>query len=242
MSSSYNKQTKWREITLKNAVREKAERDHQTTKNLSFAPTLVSTSNARNNENQTSKSMENKESKSYAGLHFKPREGKDDIQTRLAWKSIQESPAYQNLGAFDRSELANDFEYQHMDRSQYLTSPEIQKSHTSHEYRANNFVPYHEEPIVEVLERERREWKEERTKLEYFLHLQQIQLNERSIAAHERAEIIAKEFAKTIETFEERLLKVEESVLREITAIKSIAESLRTSVVALQSTNHMHHS
>jgi hypothetical protein len=41
------------------------------------------------------------------------------------------------------------------------------------------------------------------------------------------------EFAKTIEMFDERLLRVEESVQKELLSIKSIAESLRTSVNAL---------
>ena len=47
-----------------------------------------------------------------------------------------------------------------------------------------------------------------------------------------------KEFARAIESFEERLLSVETSVQREIMAIKSISESLRASVAALQS--HLH--
>lgn len=60
-------------------------------------------------------------------------------------------------------------------------------------------------------------------------------MSQRSIAAHDRAADIAKEFARAIESFEERLLSVETSVQREIMAIKSISESLRASVAALQS-------
>jgi hypothetical protein len=44
MSSSYLKQTKWKEITLKNqqAARERIEREQQAISHLGFTPTLVS--------------------------------------------------------------------------------------------------------------------------------------------------------------------------------------------------------
>ena len=58
------------------------------------------------------------------------------------------------------------------------------------------------------------------------IHLQQLELSQRSIAAHERAADIAQEFAKAIEMFEERLVTVETNVQKEIMSIRSIAESI----------------
>lgn len=79
---------------------------------------------------------------------------------------------------------------------------------------------------MELLERERREWQSEREKLIQCIHLQQLELTQRSVAAHERAAGIAKEFAHVIEGFEERLLSVESNVQKEILQIRSIAESI----------------
>lgn len=92
-------------------------------------------------------------------------------------------------------------------------------------------------------------------KLLHCIHLQQMELNQRSIAAHDRAADIAKvgdqwcriklnsigfftqEFARAIEGFEERLVSVETSVQKEIMAIKTIAETLKLSVNALNLPN-----
>ena len=71
-----------------------------------------------------------------------------------------------------------------------------------------------------------RQWREEREKLIQCIHLQQLELSQRSVAAHERAADIAKEFARAIEGFEERLVSVEGTVQKEIMSIKTIAESL----------------
>ena len=63
-------------------------------------------------------------------------------------------------------------------------------------------------------------------KLIHCIHLQQLELTQRAVASHERATDIAKEFARVIEGFEERLVSVENNVHKETMAIKSIAESL----------------
>jgi hypothetical protein len=76
--------------------------------------------------------------------------------------------------------------------------------------------------IVQVLERERREWHAERAKLTHCIQLQQIELAARSSAAQETAALIAKEFARAIETFEERLEKVETRNEKELTEIKEL--------------------
>eukprot|EP01031_Cornospumella_fuschlensis_P034566 gene34566-41855_t len=83
-----------------------------------------------------------------------------------------------------------------------------------------------DEPIVELLERERRQWQSEREKLIQCIHLQQLELSQRSVAAQERAVEIAKDFAQVIEAFEERLITIETNVQREISSLKTISEAL----------------
>lgn len=80
--------------------------------------------------------------------------------------------------------------------------------------------------IVEVLERERRQWHAERIKLIHCIHLQQLELTSSSSAAQDRASSIAKEFARTIAGFEERLVNIETNVQKELMAIKAIASQL----------------
>ena len=80
--------------------------------------------------------------------------------------------------------------------------------------------------IVQVLEKERREWHAERAKLTHCIHLQQVELASRSAAAQETAALIAKEFARVIEGFEERILKVETANEREIGQLKGMVSEL----------------
>jgi hypothetical protein len=80
-----------------------------------------------------------------------------------------------------------------------------------------------------MLERERREWYVERTKLVNCIQLQQVELNQRSLAAHDKAVDIAKDFARVIEGFEQRLLTVEENVHKELVSIRTIMEYLKNS-------------
>jgi len=80
-----------------------------------------------------------------------------------------------------------------------------------------------------MLERERREWYIERTKLVNCIQLQQVELNQRSLAAHDKAVDIAKDFARVIEGFEQRLLTVEENVHKELVSIRTIMEHLKNS-------------
>jgi hypothetical protein len=49
-----------------------------------------------------------------------------------------------------------------------------------------------DEPIIELLERERKQWQAERERLIQCIHLQQLELTQRSMAAQERALEIAK--------------------------------------------------
>jgi len=72
------------------------------------------------------------------------------------------------------------------------------------------------------------------------IHLQQLELSQRSVAAHERAADIAKEFARAIECFEERLVSVEGTVQKEIMSIKTIAESLLHAAQGQSSPHALH--
>jgi hypothetical protein len=112
-----------------------------------------------------------------------------------------------------------------------------------------------DENLVEMLDRERREWSKERMQLVQCIQLQQIELEQRATAAHERAAEIAKEFARAIVAFEERLFGIEDNVQKEIMGLKTISESLKVSAygsridslegkldLILNKMDHQHHS
>lgn len=82
--------------------------------------------------------------------------------------------------------------------------------------------------IVQLLERERQSWHAERLQLAQCIHLQQRELQERSSAAQETAAMIAKEFARAIETFEQRIVAIESTVEKEVKGIREVAEDLRS--------------
>jgi hypothetical protein len=86
-----------------------------------------------------------------------------------------------------------------------------------------------DESIIEMLDRERREWHKERMQFVQCIQLQQVELEQRAAAAQERAAEIAKEFARAIGGFEERLCAVEDNVQKEIMGLKNIADSLKVS-------------
>ena len=76
--------------------------------------------------------------------------------------------------------------------------------------------------LMELLEKERKAWHSERVKLVQCIHLQQLELASRASAAQETAVTIAKDFASTIERYEERLLGVESRVQSELVDIKTL--------------------
>jgi hypothetical protein len=93
------------------------------------------------------------------------------------------------------------------------------------------------EPIIEMLKRGRRQWQTERERLIQCIHLQQLEISQRSLAAHERAVDVAKDFAKLIETFENRLETVESNVQKELSGLKTVTESLLLAVTNLSLPN-----
>ena len=86
--------------------------------------------------------------------------------------------------------------------------------------------------LIKLLESERKEWANERMKLINCIHLQQMELSQRATAAQSRAGDIAKEFARTIEGFEQRIESVETNVQKEILLIKNITENLKSDIIA----------
>lgn len=109
------------------------------------------------------------------------------------------------------------------DRSTYSTTDNHYQQYNVESDEADD------EKLIQMLERERREWYIERTKLVNCIQLQQVELNQRSLAAHDKAVDIAKDFARVIEGFEQRLLTVEENVHKELVSIRTIMEHLKNS-------------
>ena len=90
-----------------------------------------------------------------------------------------------------------------------------------------------DETLIEMIDRERRDWHKERMQFVQCIQLQQVELEQRAVAAHDRAAEIAKEFARAIGGFEERLCAIEDHVHKETMGLKSIAESLRASTPSM---------
>jgi len=63
--------------------------------------------------------------------------------------------------------------------------------------------------IIQLHQRERREWQRERSQLLTVIELQQRELSKRGNTVQERAAEIAREFSKSIMSFEERLVACE---------------------------------
>jgi hypothetical protein len=114
-----------------------------------------------------------------------------------------------------------------MDGSGPFTYADLHNNNSNQDVRAADVEAAlaREFSVVEVLERERREWAAERIKLVQCIHLQQMELAARASAAQETAATIAKEFASTIEVYEERLLNVEAMVMMEMKDMKALLNS-----------------
>uniref|UniRef100_A0A7S0XDF2 Uncharacterized protein n=1 Tax=Chromulina nebulosa TaxID=96789 RepID=A0A7S0XDF2_9STRA len=211
-------------------------------KNLSPSMSTASISNSKPPIDGLAKELTLKSGKSHIERQMKARKEKEDQQNRLKWKFKTNTIP---TGGADQS-TTKQISIPPLDNPSGFLNMQINDSSDTNDRRnsissqlqynndyTNVDLPDMDEPIVELLERERREWHEERMKLLQCLHLQQLELDQRSMAAHEKAADIAKEFAKAIEGFEERLVSVETTVQKEIMAIKLIAESLKSSVSLL---------
>jgi hypothetical protein len=150
----------------------------------------------------------------------------------MAWTGKKQQPVQNQMLNSSNASLnfdslpSNNMEYENHDNDkediEYING-EIDTHNQSH----SDLDSFGEEHVVELLEKERREWYAERMKLIQCIHLQQLELTQRSSAAHDVAVDIAKEFARVIEGFEERLANIEDNVGKEISSIKGIAESLK---------------
>lgn len=83
-----------------------------------------------------------------------------------------------------------------------------------------------EEYLIDMIERERREWDDERAKLKFCIYLQEQELNEKAAAAEERAQVLTKEFMEARTQSEERLNTISNNIYRDIRDLQSISQSV----------------
>jgi hypothetical protein len=252
--STYEKQLRWKKAILSlSKAAQIREGDGKEDQNKSlFTPQYFSA--PIQDFEGTAKQATERSSQIHIARQSKARKEKKEQQDRMKWSEKRKptepstrvtSPSinfqddnsnamnYENSGYPDsggREREGRNSAYQHDD-------PEHQHQNQRRSMIMNDRDYEGVTPVVELLERERKEWQMERLKLIHCIHLQQLELSQRSAAAHERATDIAKEFARAIEGFEERLLGVELTVQKEIMAIKIIAESIRAAV-SVNITNH----
>jgi len=83
-----------------------------------------------------------------------------------------------------------------------------------------------EESFFMQLQRERKQWDKEQSKLMTVIELQQHELHARGRKVEDRACKIAQSFAESIASFEDRFAKVEQDLVAELSNIKVVAERL----------------
>lgn len=84
-----------------------------------------------------------------------------------------------------------------------------------------------EETFYAQLQKERKRWEKEHSKLIAVIELQQRELQQRGIKAEEKAREIAYDFANSVGKFEERLVAIEENVANELASIRHLLERRR---------------
>ena len=85
-----------------------------------------------------------------------------------------------------------------------------------------NFEDY----LLAMIERERRQWDDERAKLKYCIFLQEQELNEKAAAAEERAGQIAGEFRAARQAAEERVNDIMRQIHDDIRDLQATAEQI----------------
>mmetsp|Transcript_34205 Transcript_34205/g.32606 ORF Transcript_34205/g.32606 Transcript_34205/m.32606 type:complete len:244 (+) Transcript_34205:66-797(+) len=235
--STYEKQLRWKKAvtTLSKAAQIREEEEKEKEDNQLHTPQFY---NAPNSNDGLAKIISEKSSQNHVARQTKARQGKKDTQDRLLWNSqnknhinsSQKKLIPPNLD-IEKENYNLNFEKSYLDSN--VRKNKSENSHSNFSYDDDDVGVDGDNdntPLIELLEMERKEWQLERVKLIHCIHLQQLELTQRSAAAHDRATGIAKEFSRAIEGFEERLLLVETSVQKEIMAIKMIAESIKAAV------------
>lgn len=228
---NYEKQLRWREYV---ASKIEHQRDELTVEDAdaSFTPTFFTQSAAKH---ESALGVTKKSGQTHIDRQIKARKEKEEQLSKQVWKQKKSlSMSKSSIGAPPNLENSKpsveDAEFQSYLLSLVSDAGALSASAGSASLLGgadgdNSEGDSDEEAIVEILERERREWHKERLALIQCIKMQQLNLAQSS-AAREQAMTIAKDFAKAIEGFEDRLTAAESNVQRELTAVKVIADSL----------------
>ena len=77
-----------------------------------------------------------------------------------------------------------------------------------------------------MIERERRQWDDERAKLKYCIYLQEQELNEKAVAAEDRASQIARDFRQERQAAEGRVNDIMRQIHDDIRDLQASAEQI----------------
>mmetsp|Transcript_25642 Transcript_25642/g.87697 ORF Transcript_25642/g.87697 Transcript_25642/m.87697 type:complete len:247 (-) Transcript_25642:366-1106(-) len=83
-----------------------------------------------------------------------------------------------------------------------------------------------EESFFSQLQRERKQWAKEQSKLTAVIELQQHELHARGLKVEDKARKVAQAFVDAVTTFEGRLVKIERDVASELSSIRQLTERL----------------
>ena len=247
MEDIYNKQLQWKGVAMEKARQAKEDADRDKDKDLTFAPKFATAAKAKkftgsaselsrtagdNHVQRHAKARREKKGQSYIGTELNRQKAVSKGTTQRSTK-VQDSVLLPSEKSKPPGSIGEGIE-----SIPYGPNSEIDIARFVSKYDESNDFGGEEDDFgglaVEVLERERREWRLERLRLMHCIHHQQIELAQRAAAAHERATEIAKEFSRAIETYEERLLLVENNVQQEIKGMKGITDSLKSAVEGME--------
>lgn len=247
MASLYEKQMQWRKASASKA-QQSTTRDAT---NCTFTPTFYTQQSTVKSFEGPARELTESASKVFVERNARARKEKQQMEDKLYGRNKKPTAIPITAPSSSSSSTGNAYtgissSNEHAEKSASPTavqtaasefdSPmsEKQLRDTMHKYAPNDGAAgdssdlnaMDELSVVDMLERERRQWHAERIKLIHCIHLQQLELAASSSAAQSRASEIAKEFARTIEGFEERLVHMESSVQKELMAIKAVASEL----------------
>jgi hypothetical protein len=237
MASLYEKQMEWRKAAALKAQQTTAK---DTTKEYPFTPTFYTQQSVvrqfEGPARELSESAGQKFAERNARARLEKQQREDKMYGRKSTPAAIRAPSSSSAQAAPSSSVKPPSPQLHVVGG----NSEVDTSHMSEKQLRETLLKYapagtesggdlsalDELTVVELLERERRQWHAERIKLIHCIHLQQLELASSASAAQSRASEIAKEFVRAIEGFEERLVNMESNVQKELTAIKAIASDL----------------
>ena len=252
-SEIYEKQLKWKSIALQKAIENREVDEKKLEGELTFTPQIFSNHQKKfsgsaglltktageHHVQRQAKARKEKVTQSYTSQQREPSRNLDSRVLRETRRAIPLPSETSFLQAFDDN-TAGSIPYgqnSEVDVNRFISTNGTDANYEEEVEEGEDEDDF-EGLAVEVLERERREWRVERMRLIQCIHHQQIELAQRAAAAHERATEIAKEFSRSIEIYEERLVLVENNVQQEIKGMKSVTDSLKTAISSLNTDKH----